>query len=252
MNNSLKIRFLAHSRIKSHRDRVERSRQIVANMLEQCNNPYIALSGGKDSTCVANLVWEKAPKIPAVYFDAHCAFPEITKYLDDREQEGYRLIRFQCKPFLEILRDFGGLHSDAIEEATMRYTVYEPVQKLYHAFSFDGVYLGIRKEESYGRSRMVTKHGELFGRKSDGRWECNPIAHWSFADVWAYIMAHNIPYCAAYDKLFELGLPEEDCRISYWAGETKRRWGRYEALKRGWPDLWRKLCDEIPEARHYG
>jgi 3'-phosphoadenosine 5'-phosphosulfate sulfotransferase (PAPS reductase)/FAD synthetase len=247
---SLRVRFLARARLRSHRRRVEDSRRVVAAALAACRSPYVALSGGKDSACVAHLVWEQRPDVPAVYFDAACAFPEVKDYLAQLKRQGRRLIRFQCRPFLEVLREFG-LHSDAVEEATMRYTVHEPLQRLYHAFGYDAVFLGLRREESPGRAALLAARGQAFVRKSDGRLECNPIAWWSFDDVWAYLLAGEHPYCAAYDRLFDMGLPERSVRISYWAGETGRRWGRYEALRRGWPDLWRYFCEMIPEARNY-
>lgn len=251
MLTNLSVRFAAHGRLAPFTRRVEQSRQAVREALTHCRNPYIAYSAGKDSTCVASLVWEQRPETPAVYFDAACAYPEVTALLDRLEAKGRRIIKFQCRPFLDILKQYG-LFSGAVEEATMRYTVYEPVQELYRRFDFDAVFLGLRAEESPGRKAMLNHYSQTFVRKSDGRLEVNPIGRWSFADVWAFIVSQDLDYCAAYDKLFDMGLPEADCRISYWAGETKRRWGRYEALRRGWPELWQRLCDEVPDARHFG
>lgn len=250
MNASQRVRFLAHARLTSFQRLVEQSRQTIRKALLQCRSPYVALSGGKDSTCVAALVWEQRPDVPAVYFDAACAFPEVHAFLERLETAGRRIVRLQCRPFLEVLREFG-LLSDAVEEATMRYTVREPLQQLYQRFGHDAVFLGLRGEESPGRKAMLAHYKETFWRKSDGRLEVNPIGRWSFADVWAFIVSRGLDYCAAYDRLFEMELPESSIRISYWAGETGRRWGRYEALKRGWPDLWRQLCDAVPEARHF-
>lgn len=251
MTPILRARFLAHSRTSGFRRRLDVSRGHVYKSLATCQKPYIALSGGKDSSCTANLVWEVDPSVPAVYFDAACAYPEVSDYLDRIESKGRRIIRLPCRPFLEILAEHG-LNSDQVEKATMQATVREPVKRLYEEYGFDAVFMGLRKEESPGRHKLLASRGATFLRKSDGKLECLPVGWWTFEDVWAYLLSEKVDYCAAYEKLFAMGLPERSIRISYWAGESGRRWGRYEALRRGWPALWQKLCDAIPEAKGYG
>jgi 3'-phosphoadenosine 5'-phosphosulfate sulfotransferase (PAPS reductase)/FAD synthetase len=80
-------------------------------------------------------------------------------------------------------------------------------------------------------------------------WQCQPLGHWAYDDVWAYIVSNNVPYAGTYDKMWDM--PEDDQRVSYWAGETKRRWGRYAWLKRNYPELWNKLTAALPEVRQY-
>jgi len=246
-----RARFLAHARNRGFLARVERSRAIVREALGRCQNPYIGFSGGKDSTCTAALVLEQRPGTPLVYLDARCAFPEVSQFLSRLEARGETVIRWPCRPFLEILAEHG-LHSDAVEQATMRHTVWEPVAALQQAHGYDAAFLGLRAEEAPGRQSLLDARGPTFLRQRDGMLLCCPVARWSFQDVWAFILSRGLDYCAAYDRLFAMDLPERAIRVSYWAGESGRRWGRYEALRRGWPDLWRQLCDTIPEAKSYG
>jgi len=133
----------------------------------------------------------------------------------------------------------------------MRSTVYRPIRTLLAQYHFDGVFLGLRSEESYGRRKLAQVRGQLFWQKRDQLWECLPMARWTYLDIWSYILSHDIDYCAVYDKQMRLGLAPEDCRLSYWAGETKRTWGRWAILKRGWPDLFNHLAAEFPEVRGY-
>ena len=104
-------------------------------------------------------------------------------------------------------------------------------------------------DDSRHARKMNALRGPVFKYKRDGLWGCQPIVEWRYNDVWAYIVSNNIPYCRTYDKMWDM--PEADQRISYWAGETKRTYGRWAWLKRNYPDLFNKLAAQIPEVRGY-
>jgi 3'-phosphoadenosine 5'-phosphosulfate sulfotransferase (PAPS reductase)/FAD synthetase len=118
-------------------------------------------------------------------------------------------------------------------------------------YAFDGVAYGLRAEENRGRAMHAKSRGAVFQYQRDHLWGCQPIHDWTYNDVWAYIISHHVDYCAVYDRLMEMGITPEDCRLSYWAGETKRRWGRWAILKRGWPELFNRFAAEFPEVRCY-
>jgi len=251
MDESFRRSCLLHAHLSSYEWHVGQAQAVIARALEKASHPYIAFSTGKDSTCIAHLVWQEHPEVPAVYYDADCAFPESTALLARYEAAGKSIIHWPCEPILETMRRVGGPTSDRCEAETMRSTVYRPIKSLLAKHHFDGVFLGLRNEESYGRQRLAEVRGQLFWQKRDALWECIPIANWTYLDVWSYIVINDIDYCAAYDKQMELGLDAEDCRLSYWAGETKRRWGRWAVLKRGWPELFNRFAAEFPEVRCY-
>lgn len=231
--------------------RIEQAQQFTAEMLQKSKMPYIAFSTGKDSVVMADLAWQQNPHIPAVYFDADCAYPESSALLGRYTAAGRRIIRWACEPLLDTLQRVGGPASDGCEAETMRSTVYRPIQSLLAEYHFDGVFLGLRSEESYGRHKLAQVRGQLFWQKRDALWECLPVAHLSYMDVWAYIIENEIDYCIVYDRLMGMGIPPEDCRLSYWAGETKRRWGRWAILKQGWPELFNRFAAMFPEVRSY-
>lgn len=243
--------FRLHSHLRAFRRLVAKTKEIITEALGKTRNPYIAFSTGKDSVVMADLVWQQCPEVPAVYFDADCAFPESSALLSRYESAGHNVIRWKCEPLLETLKRVGGPTSDRCEVETMRSTVYHPIRRLLAEYHFDGVFLGLRGEECYGRMKLAQVRGELFWQKRDSLWECIPISRWTWKDIWAYIVSQDVDYCGVYDKLMEMGLPPEDCRLSYWAGETKRRWGRWAILKRGWPELFNRFAAEFPEVRGY-
>ncbi|HPT36627.1 MAG TPA: hypothetical protein PK309_08910, partial [Bacillota bacterium] len=61
MNKWRKV-LVAWSETDEHKLQVARARDTVRRALEKCKQPYVAFSGGKDSTCVLHLVLEQAPE----------------------------------------------------------------------------------------------------------------------------------------------------------------------------------------------
>lgn len=237
--------FLLHSRLAGFRRKVERAEGIVREWIGAVENPYIAFSGGKDSTCVLHLVRAAKPKTSAVYLDADCAFPEAIALLDATPD----LIRFPClEPFLQTLKRYS-LHDDALERETQRTTVSGVIPRLLKEYGFDACAYGLRSEESSKRRMHFAEHRYIFRSKGYGILTCQPIADWTYRDVWAYIFSQGLPYCKTYDRMW--WMPQRQQRISYWAGESERRNGRYAWLKRNYPDLYYKLAKEIPSVTCY-
>lgn len=244
---NLALRFHLYAKLRLHRWRIIQARNRIAEWLEKVSNPYIAFSTGKDSTCILHLVREQAPKMPAVYFDADCAFPESKEMLTRTENV---IVYPALEPLLKTFKRFGGFGGGAeLERETMHTTVYEPIKRLIAEYGFDGVAYGLRAEESHGRAMHARARGAVFQYKRDGLWACQPIHDWLYDDVWAFIVTNDLPHCGVYDKMWDM--PQEDQRLSYWAGETKRRWGRWAFLKRNYPDLFNHFAAEFPEVRNF-
>lgn len=240
------LRFQLHAKTKQYRWRVEQARQRVSEWFSLVTNPYIAFSTGKDSTCVLALVREQRPETPAVYLDADCSYPESEALL----RVTPNCIRFPAdEPFLDTLARHGLDGGAELDRATMQSTVWGPIKRLIAEHQFDGVAYGLRAQESHGRRMNAYTRGAVFRYRRDGLWACQPLWDWSYDDVWAFIVTNNLPYCGVYDRMWDM--PEDDQRLSYWAGETKRRWGRYKWLRRNYPDLFNRLAARIPEVRSY-
>jgi len=249
MREEERVRFALYAASKGFQGRVGRSYRLVTQALERMQNPYIAFSTGKDSLCVAHLVWEQRDSVPAVYFDADCAFAESYELLDRMEVIGRPIIHWKSESLMETFRRAGGPDARNIEAETMRSTVYRPIRGLLREYNFDGVFLGLRAEESPGRAKLGRYRGQLFWQTRDRLWECLPILDWSYLDVWAFIVSQNLDYCHVYDRMWDM--PEQDQRLSYWAGETKRAWGRWAWLKRNYLELFNRFAAEFPEVRRY-
>ena len=87
---------------------------------------------------------------------------------------------------------------------------------------------GLRREQSANRGAVPFSE-----RDSAGRTKFNPLADWSWADVWHYIATHDLPYNELHDQFFP-SIGCEPCTRAIAVGEdfrSGRWWWESEAAK---------------------
>lgn len=237
MKSSEEAMFRLRAKLPSHQRRVARAREIISAAFSENKNWYVALSGGKDSTCVLALAREQQPDIPAVFADDEWWLPETEDYLKNltAKQVDLRWIRLNAH------------HTEWFEPRGD----YDSIQDYASQQGWQGCLLGLRKSESSKRRVHILQCGETFLAQSDGFWRCYPLADWSTLDVWAFIVSQGLDYNRAYDRLAELDVPLERRRIGPFAVERVLGYGQLALLKRGWPDLFDAFAARYPEARNF-
>ena len=237
---------LAHATTRAYHQRVSDALDRILRWNELVIQPYIAFSAGKDSTVSLHLTRQVISDCVAIYIDAGCAFPEATDLLHATPN----VLTFAAdEPFLDTLERMGGVDGGReLENETMRTTVIHPLARL-RSEGYDGHVVGLRAEENRGRDMNFKIHGAIYYHSGYAMWVCQPIVDWSYDDVWAYIFSNGIEYCKTYDKMWHM--PREWQRISYWAGETGRRYGRWAWLRQNYPELFDKLVSRFPNAARY-
>lgn len=236
-----RVEGIAHSRLGRFKRQIDRSREIIQASLAECGKSYVAFSGGKDSLVMLDLVREQAPDIPAVFFDADCSYPETYEAIASYSTK-HPIRMVKTEPLLVTLRKYGLDHPN-IGGIMMATTVKEPADKLVEEEDYDAVFLGLRAQESRDRTMLAATKGPIYFTQEDGIIKSCPVMYWSEADIWAYIHSRDLPYNRAYDKGVD--------RISYWAGTTNIRRGRWIELKRHWPGLFNRFVAAFPEVREY-
>lgn len=237
-----------HSRLPIMRRRVKEAEEAVARWLSKSKKPYVAWSTGKDSTVMLWLILQQKPDVEVIYFDADSALPDSVELMERLRTEWNLNLRIiKTRPILDTLAEYG-LEHPRIDYYTMRDTVYLPVQQLVDE-GYDGVAVGIRAGEGRERSIASSKYAPLWKTKGTGLWTCWPIHRWGARDVWGYTVSEDLPYNRAYDKTKFTNF--EEMRVSYWAGETGRTYGRYAWLRYYYPELFQRLVDRIPVASRY-
>jgi phosphoadenosine phosphosulfate reductase len=240
---------LLHAKTTEFISTVSTAHSLIKDALDHMNNPYLSFSGGKDSTVMLHMVLKHKPDIPVVYWNADASYPDTEKFIQKIVKEwNLNFINAKTEPILSIFKEYG-INHPSIEQKTMIATVYRPIKKLIKEHYFDGVFVGLRAEESSGRRKLIKNRGQLFYNKSQQVMECLPIAHFKTQDIWSYITAYNLPYNKVYDhtKLCH----RNDIRVSYWCGESSRHLGRWVWLKTEYPELYNCLASEFPEVREF-
>lgn len=225
-------------RLPSFRRKVDRARARVTAMLETCPNPYVALSGGKDSLVTLALVCEQRPGVDAVFCDDELELPGTVPYLRQLERAlPFRLRIGRCysmapidwivpwssQPFFRPpepdMEDFGA----SIKAAAGR-------------VGYGGSFVGLRAEEAMIRELNLRRRGMLY-QTVNGQWHCQPIARWLVDEVWAVIAGMGLPYNPAYDEMAAVGIRRDEQRIG--ALPLAPGW----VLERVWPGMYRGLVE---------
>lgn len=248
MTNTRNQVALFHTKSKAFRLRLEKSKEIISQALSRLALPYVAFSGGKDSSVLLHLVREQSPNTRAIFIDDEWNLPE-TIDLIQRTNNCDRVA--MTIPHTEWFTSFaqpkelpdGVIWSDA----SPRENIVAYAREQGH----DGAFIGLRAEESAKRRIMLRTNGVFYFAKNHEMWQAYPLAWWTWRDVWAYILSKGVDYNKAYDKLEEMGIEPKNQRVGPLAVERVLGRGQIVILKRGWFDLYNRFAAEHPEVRSY-
>lgn len=238
--------YLAYARLPVFQCRLEEARSVIRSALLRMQNPYVAYSAGKDSGCLLYLVLEQSPTVSARILTSgesrllHGNLDQVLAWWRER---------FPSLDLQEINIDriFSEEWKDA-DWTTQRKAGRGDIVKFLPATGqFDGVFLGLRDEESNKR-RIANKKGlirQYSVQRKDGiagMWCCCPLAQWTVQDVGAFVCLHDLPLLAAYeaeglDARTTMRLTGDAARQNAVVMLRQRDPGRFNALLQRFPEL---------------
>ena len=186
--------FWLWSRTEQHTRALHEARAIIERALESAQKPYIAYSGGKDSTVMAHLVLQCAPDTMVLHWDYGRAFvpePIQREILRNARLIGVRNLRIETSPLYAKL-------GRRAQNVLGKHMIGKLLPQL-AAEGYDLAFVGLRKQESSKRAIRLRTNKALSVIP-----ECHPLANWDWRDVWAYIVTHKLPYLSLYDQRAEL------------------------------------------------
>jgi len=185
----IKEALIAYAQTDEHLIKVEEAKSIIRSALKQSRKPYVAFSGGKDSTCLLHLVLQEKPDVMVLHWDYGRWY--VPRWLEKEIIENAR--KLGAKNIrVETSEEYERRKRKAINVLGREYLgkLIPQLQKE----GYDLVFVGLREEESAKRKRRIRAKRSLSPIP-----ECWAIAKWSWRDVWGYIFSHNLPYASIYD-----------------------------------------------------
>ena len=249
MDDASRRRFTLHARLPVHRRRIAYAEAVIAEWLDRCHQPSVSVSWGKDSLVCLHLARRQRPDIPVIWCDRGEGgdLPETYALVERLTGDwGLNLRRVEsARSIFQVYADFG---SDA-PRRHLKQNLVDAMARVAGELGLDGQILGLRGDESIGRDRAARFFGPIYA--TGGLLRATPIVRWTARDVWAYIVAHRIPYLPIYDDFHAIGVDYEspESRTSNWAGTFMAEAGRLQRLRALRPALWQTLVRRFPELR---
>ncbi len=164
---------------------------VIRRVLATHRRPYVAYSGGKDSTVLAHQVLGEAPDTMVLLWDYGCHY--IPRWLHEEfvanaRRLGARELRVRTSEAYERL---GRRAVNVLGREYLGKLVPELREE-----GFDLAFIGLRAEESVKR-RLRTRG---FTWREHGMDCCAPLRDWTAEDVWAYIASRNLPFASVYRR----------------------------------------------------
>lgn len=273
-----------HSTTQQFQRRVDRAKQ-VAELGARKGRMYCSLSGGKDSVAMTGILDEAglSATVPSVHAHTKLDYPDtldVVHQVADRLNLELEVVEpTDLGPHVQrIAKKYGGTPPqpsvegydewDLLRALPAHVDVLEALGDIGRAIAagnmciswmyeagFDGAFVGIRADESYGRSQYARRWGYSHDYK-DGTTNVTPLLAWSGQDVYAYLVSRELPihpwYRAAYEA--NRGLVEDPMRLrvdlSIPPGFASTR-GSAALIAKVYPQHWRRLVAVRPELRNY-
>ncbi|SLM47633.1 Phosphoadenosine phosphosulfate reductase [Nitrospira japonica] len=196
----------------------------------------LACSFGAEDVVLVDMVHRINPSVPLFYLDTDFLFPE-THATRDRIAERYNLKPAQMLQVKSLLTpaDQTARHGEALwakdPDQCCKIRKVEPLNRILK--TYDAWITGIRREQSPTRANAkMIEWDNIFGLV-----KVNPLAAWTWADVWTYIKIYEVPYNELHDRNYpSIGcthctkpvMPGEDPRSGRWQGREKTECGLHK------------------------
>ena len=197
----------------------------------------LACSFGAEDVVLVDMIHRINPSVPLFYLDTEFLFPE-TYATRDRIIERYKLQPTQVLSVKSLLtperqaEQYGEALWTSDPDRCCQLRKVEPLTRVLKGF--DAWITGIRRDQAPTRA-----HAKLI--EWDPKFQLvkiNPLAKWTWSDVWTYIHIHEVPYNALHDRNYpSIGcthctkpvMPGEDPRSGRWQGSGKTECGLHKA-----------------------
>ena len=197
----------------------------------------LACSFGAEDVVLVDMVHRINPSVPLFYLDTDFLFPD-TYATRDRIIERYDLkpaqviqVKSQLTPEQQAQQYGDALWSKNPDQCCQLRKV-EPLTRVLQGY--DAWITGIRRDQAPSRANA----GLIEWDAKFGLVKVNPLARWTWSEVWTYINIYEVPYNPLHDRNYpSIGctyctkpvMPGQDPRSGRWQGSEKTECGLHKA-----------------------
>ncbi len=245
------VKYRLWGKMPTHKNRVERAQNVIKEAMAMELNWYVACSAGKDSTVLAHMVNLLSPGIEIWSEKDEMDFPGEREYIENLAKTHDWNLNI-VSPDVNLWDEIQKI--DVCEDLHSRGTdfsdkfFYDLIHK--QEKKFDGVFLGLRCQESIGRTQNFKMRGHIYQRKNT-KWTCNPLSTWKTEDIFAYLVCNEIDILPVYFKTKFHNNDPGEIRKSWFLPSARSAQGHCVWLKYYYPDLFYKLASISPEIKNY-
>ena len=211
---------------------------VLAAAIERYGQKMVlACSFGAEDVVLVDMVHRINPAVPVFYLDTDFLFPE-TYATRDRIIERYQLKPAQVIQVKSLLtpQQQAESHGDALwashPDQCCQLRKVEPLTRVLKGY--DAWITGIRRDQAPSRANAgLIEWDEKFKLI-----KVNPLARWTWADVWSYIKVYEVPYNPLHDHNYpSIGctyctapvVPGDDPRAGRWKNFSKTECGLHKS-----------------------
>lgn len=205
----------------------------------ECYTPKIVLacSFGAEDVVLVDMIHRIHPSVPLFYLDTDFLFPD-TYATRDRIIERYDLkpaqviqIKSLLTPDEQVQRYGEALWANDPDRCCQLRKV-EPLTRVLQGYN--AWITGIRRDQAPSRANA----GLMEWDAKFGLVKVNPLARWTWADVWTYIKVYEVPYNPLHDRNYpSIGctyctapvVPGDDPRAGRWKNFAKTECGLHKS-----------------------
>lgn len=206
---------------------------------------YVSFSAGKDSSVLAHAASIAMPGVPILMVDPGCpthwSEDERKAWKEYAAEAGWNIIMFPWDKWSDD--DVRAARTARQHAFAAHRSMFSDLEQWASAHGRDHCLQGLRAEESRGRRVSLITHGDIYRKRDGSMVRVAPLARWTWMDIWAYIIDHDLPWLRIYDCLG----PEAR---NGWIGRNGLEHGRMVYLRKYYPEAYRFARDilEVPYA----
>ncbi|NGZ98412.1 MAG: phosphoadenylyl-sulfate reductase [Nitrospira sp. WS110] len=211
---------------------------VVAAAIERYRGKIVvACSFGAEDVVLVDMVHRVDPSVPLFYLDTEFLFPE-TYATRDRVIERYGLKPAQVIQVKSMLtaqqqaKEYGDALWSREPDRCCQLRKVEPLTRVLRGY--ETWITGIRRDQAPSRAHAgIVEWDQKFELV-----KINPLARWSWNDVWTYIKVYEVPYNPLHDQNYpSIGcthctapvVPGEDPRAGRWKNFAKTECGLHKS-----------------------